>query len=615
MNKLLTILFLFILSVTNGQAPAGYYDSAQGLTGYQLKTALKSIITNGHNAHSYNDLYNAYETTDTDHYYENDGTVLDMYSENPTGPDPYNYQHHQRTCGSYTGEGICYNREHLIPQSIFNSASPMVSDAHFVVPSDGYVNNRRSNNPFGVVNNPTWTSLNGSKLGPNTVYGYTGTVFEPIDEFKGDIARMLFYVATRYEDQISSWNSSDMLDGSSDQVFTDWFLHVLLDWAAQDPVSQREIDRNNAVYAYQGNRNPFIDHPEWVNAIWNPNPDTTAPSVPTGLSVTSVSDTSFEVSWQASTDNVMIAGYEVYLDGNLVATVTDTQYAFSGLTPATTYNVCIKAKDTSGNLSACSTSLSVTTANAVNYILQETFDDCNNMVFDIVNEASDKDWHCIAQYGENNSPAIQMNGYQEDVASKDWLITHNKINFDSYSNEKLSVFLAYAYGTTPLELVYSADYDGNGSPQNFTWTAVPNINIPVPNDSSTPTEVTFTDIDISSISGQVYLAFKYYSNGNPTRWTVDSVRITGDNAGVVNQYVQTHTKIFPNPLYHGEKLFISANNIIINHVQMMNMSGQLIPVHYHKQQHSIVLKKLPSGIYFIKLETNKGTAYKQLIIE
>ncbi len=270
MKKISIFLLLIFISFSYGQIPNGYYDNAQGLSGYQLKTALKNIITNGHNPHSYGDLYNAYETTDTDYYYENDGTVLDMYSENPNGTDPYNYNHHQNTCGQYVHEGDCYNREHLMPQSIFNSGMPMKSDIHFVVPSDGKVNNMRSSYPFGEVNNPDWISQNGSKLGPNTVYGYSGTVFEPIDEFKGDIARMLFYVATRYEDQISGWGSSDMLDGSSNQVFTGWFLQVLLDWAAQDPVSQREIDRNNAAYNYQGNRNPFIDHPEWVNAIWDP---------------------------------------------------------------------------------------------------------------------------------------------------------------------------------------------------------------------------------------------------------------------------------------------------------------------------------------------------------
>jgi len=267
--KLLLVLFL-ISDIVNSQIPAGYYDAANGKTGYELKTALKDIITNGHNDQGYNALYTLYQSSDVDNYYENDQTLLDMYSEVPSGPDSYEYTQTGDKCGSYQGEGGCYNREHIMPQSVFNSASPMKSDGHFVVPADGYVNNRRSNYAFGVVTNPTWTSTNGSKVGPNATAGYTDTVFEPIDEFKGDIARMLFYFATRYEDQVASW-SHPMLNGTSDQVFSDWFLDILLQWNTDDPVSQREIDRNNAVYNFQGNRNPFIDHPEWVNEIWNNN--------------------------------------------------------------------------------------------------------------------------------------------------------------------------------------------------------------------------------------------------------------------------------------------------------------------------------------------------------
>ncbi len=263
----LLLVFGLLIFYTHAQAPSGYYNAAQGKTGFTLKTALKNIITNGHDAHSYGDLYTLYKTSDTDHYYENNNTVLDMYSENPNSTDDYEYTHVGDKCGTYHGEGGCYNREHIMPQSVFHSASPMKSDGHFVVPSDGYVNNRRSNHPFGIVNNPTWTSSNGSKLGDNSTPGYSDTVFEPIDEFKGDIARMLFYFATRYEDQVAGW-SHDMLNGTSNQVYTDWFLKILLQWHQNDPVSQREIDRNNAVYDYQGNRNPFIDHPEWVNSIW-----------------------------------------------------------------------------------------------------------------------------------------------------------------------------------------------------------------------------------------------------------------------------------------------------------------------------------------------------------
>src|SRR5699024_11025819 len=179
-------------------------------------------------------------------------------------------------CGNYGGEGDCYNREHLMPQSWFDENYPMKADIHHIYPTDGYVNGRRGHLPFGEVTNPTYTSANGSKKGPNSYQFpgvYAGTVFEPIDEFNGDIARVYFYMATRYENIIGSWQpvndgSQHTLNGSSDQVFTDWMLNMLLEWNAQDPVSQREINRNNEAYDFQGNRNPFIDHPEYVTEIW-----------------------------------------------------------------------------------------------------------------------------------------------------------------------------------------------------------------------------------------------------------------------------------------------------------------------------------------------------------
>jgi len=273
MKKNFTIAMVLVAIGVFAQAPANYYNSATG-TGYALKTQLYNII-NGHNTQSYNALYRCYDTSDRDYFYENDGTVLDIYSENPSGADPYNFQatitggDH---CGDYRVEGDCYNREHIVPQSVFNEASPMVSDAHHILPTDGKVNGQRSNYPHGRVNNPTWTSLNGSKLGSNLnsgySAGYSGTVFEPIDEFKGDVARCYFYMATRYQNVITNWGAYAMLDDTSDHVFTNWALSTLLTWAAQDPVSDREITRNNAIYTFQGNRNPFIDHPEYVTEIW-----------------------------------------------------------------------------------------------------------------------------------------------------------------------------------------------------------------------------------------------------------------------------------------------------------------------------------------------------------
>ncbi|GEP52647.1 ribonuclease [Flavobacterium noncentrifugens] len=271
MKKTYTFAFLMLTIVGMAQAPAGYYSSATS-TGYTLKTQLYNIIKN-HTDQGYNGLYTTYQTSDRDFYYENDGTVLDMYSENPTGTDPYNFTPGNNQCGNYTSEGDCYNREHIIPQSIFNEEAPMKSDAHFITPTDGKVNGERSNYPHGNVGTASITSQNGSKLGQasNTGYasGYTGIVFEPIDEFKGDIARMYFYFATRYENVITTWGVSyAMFNGTSNQVFTNTFKNILLMWNQMDPVSSREIARNNAIYARQGNRNPYIDNNSYVSAIW-----------------------------------------------------------------------------------------------------------------------------------------------------------------------------------------------------------------------------------------------------------------------------------------------------------------------------------------------------------
>jgi endonuclease I len=273
MKKKLSILFLLLVSIGFAQPPAGYYNSATG-TGYTLKTQLHTIISNGYIDQTYAGLYNTYLTSDIDKYYENDGTILDMYSENPFGVDPYNFSPNStQRCGSYTNEGDCYNREHIIPQSFFNSESPMVSDAHFITPTDGVVNGLRSDNPHGKVGTANKTTANGSKLGSaaNTGYsaGFTGTVFEPIDEFKGDIARMYLYFATRYEDVLTTWGKSYApFNGTTTQVFTDAYKNILLTWNAEDPVSPREIARNNAIYARQKNRNPFIDNNTYVTKIW-----------------------------------------------------------------------------------------------------------------------------------------------------------------------------------------------------------------------------------------------------------------------------------------------------------------------------------------------------------
>ncbi|MEI6435018.1 MAG: endonuclease, partial [Bacteroidota bacterium] len=262
----LACALLCIVTVTklSAQIPAGYYDQAGGKTGVALQAALHSIIK-GHTVISYSGLWTAYYTTDD----KPNGKVWDMYSDipngTPNGNPPYSFTFGSDQCGNYSAEGDCYNREHSWPKSWFNDTPPMNSDIFHIYPTDGKVNGMRDNYPYGTVSSPTWTSLNGSKLGTCNWPGYTGTVFEPIDDYKGDFARTYFYMSTRYYTEDAGWAGSPSTQGSQ---LKPWALQLMLHWCNIDPVSQKETDRNNTVYGMQHNRNPFIDHPEYAAIIW-----------------------------------------------------------------------------------------------------------------------------------------------------------------------------------------------------------------------------------------------------------------------------------------------------------------------------------------------------------
>ena len=243
------------------QIPNGYYNAASGKSGQELKTALFKII-GPHTDVGYGGLFTVYQKSDL----RPDGKIWDMYS----GTTNYSIDDHN---GSYSKEGDMYNREHSVPQSWFQKASPMKSDAFHVVPTDGYVNNRRENFPFGNVSAPTYTSNGGfSKVGRCANPGYSGTAFEPNDEYKGDFARIYFYMATCYENRIGSWGG--VFGKGTYPGMAQWELDVLLKWAKEDPVSKKEIDRNNAVYKFQHNRNPYVDFPGLEQYVWGEKKDT-----------------------------------------------------------------------------------------------------------------------------------------------------------------------------------------------------------------------------------------------------------------------------------------------------------------------------------------------------
>lgn len=275
--KHFAIIPCLVLSLSHGysQGPANYYDSAVGKSCAALKSALKYIITQSHTPISDNNLLTQYALTDIKPREVGTGStsvIWDIYADNPNGSDPYNYDPSSQNCGNYNSEGDCYNKEHTVPKSWSDDDEVAEGDYHHVVPSDGWVNSKRSNFPFGVIfGNADYISLNGSKLGSSGIAGITGKVFEPIDEYKGDMARCFFYFITRYQDQVKTkWaDNSQVFAADSFPTVNINYLPLMLAWHMADPVSDKELIRNEGGFTYQGNRNPFIDHPEYVDAIWN----------------------------------------------------------------------------------------------------------------------------------------------------------------------------------------------------------------------------------------------------------------------------------------------------------------------------------------------------------
>lgn len=263
-------LALAIGQVTMAEVPADYYNQLENKSGVQLTEAIHSSISN-HTDVGYSGLWAVYSTTDVYPADSTDkaGQIWDIYSS-------CDYIYAANQCGNVGAVCHCYNREHSIPQSWFGESSPMKADIYHVYPTDGAVNGQRGNYPYGECrdgSNKGGHAL--GRLGKSTLVGYesVGTVFEPVDEYKGDLARTYFYMATCYYDKQFTKDNQ----GMGAKVFTwtnnhagltPYAVALFMKWSREDPVSQKEIDRNEAIYQYQHNRNPFIDIPGLEEYLW-----------------------------------------------------------------------------------------------------------------------------------------------------------------------------------------------------------------------------------------------------------------------------------------------------------------------------------------------------------
>ena len=615
----LGLLFIFTLffSFSFSQIPSGYYNTATS-TGYTLKTQLSNIIDD-HNDQGYNAIDGFMSSYDLDNYYETgSNTILDVYSENPSSSDPYNFTPGVDECGNYSNEGDCYNKEHVIPQSVFSSNTPMQSDAHQLLPTDGRVNGFRGNFPFGRVNDNNLVSQsgisnptqNGSKLGANLnsgySSGYSGTVFEPINEFKGDIARIYFYFITRYENQVGNWSSFAMFDGSSDQVLQTTFLSILIEWHLSDPVSQKEIDRNNNIYYnHQNNRNPFVDHPEYVSMIWNPVTDTEAPTAATNLIASNPTMSSIDLSWTAGTDNIAVNTYDIYVDDTNTLSTSNTSITVTGLAANTEFCFTVFAKDASQNTAPSSNESCETTEQGAS---------STNEIF-------------ISEYveGSSNNKALEIANFTGNLINLSGYTIARDVNGNGTYGAALQLTGMLATGNVHVisrgnasaETVALADQISSGDAMSFNG------------DDPVGLFKNGVLIDIfGNFGGTNNFANATYRRKqtviNPTtvfdlagEWvtsTTNDITDLGSHSAPLgsNDLQENSFSFFPNPARLNKLFFKSTRPLSI---EVYSLTGKLILNTTIDSSKSLDISSLNTGLFIIKMRSDSGTKIKKLIRE
>ena len=273
-STLLCFLFAQTIASDDDGADTYYANIDASATDDVLKGQLFSLI-NPHTVISYDDAWAAFAEIDLalpayPCSSTNASEISDIYSNFCW--ETYHLPDASETggeCGNYKAEGDCYNREHCWPKSWFGGfhyGMNAQSDLFELWPSDGYVNSKRGDLPFGYIDpsSVTFTSSNGCRIGKCASADATGNCFEIADYLKGDLARSYFYLSTAYWNQ---WACCDTVGTNGSDMKT-WIEDDMRSWHKFDPVDSDEQERNNMIYNdFQHNRNPFIDHPEWVDQI------------------------------------------------------------------------------------------------------------------------------------------------------------------------------------------------------------------------------------------------------------------------------------------------------------------------------------------------------------
>ena len=417
-------------------AQESYYDDVNlNLTGISLKEALATkIITTHTNNLSYTPgIWNAVMVTDMNPI--DNSEVLLIYGFED-GSDSNSTNDRERNINDNCTSNSCvglWNREHVYPTSLATpdldqdgTNGPPYADAHNLRPCDSQRNSSRGNKKF---------------IAGSGNSGATGTGWYPGDEWKGDVARIIMYMYLRYDERTLPSN----VGFGSNSDTPDDMIDLFLQWNADDPVSTIEKQRNpyhenTSNSDAQGNRNPFIDNPRLATRIWGgpeaediwgiySNTDTEAPSVPSGLTVTNTTTYSIDLSWTASTDNIGVSSYDVYVDGNLEASTSNINYTITGLSSNITYDLTVSARDIADNVSPQSAPLTVVT--------QEDTEAPSVPMNIVISDETDVSFKITWDPSTDNTEVIHYNIYIDNIF-------YDMINISSYTVYDLTASTTYS---------------------------------------------------------------------------------------------------------------------------------------------------------------------------
>ena len=501
---------------------AAYYRTVNG-NGEDLLNSITSRIRNGYTAKTYDDLWTGYSNV----YKMSNGKMYDIYSDNTNFAV-------SKKCGSYSNIGDCYNREHTIPKSWWGGAQKgQGADIIIVVPSDGKINGMRSNMPYGETTTGKTYSANGdpsgNRVGNSTSTQYvTGEVFEPFDDRKGDIARIYFYAATMYKNtgedagKVTNWTSGDGSKVFSEDGkfgFKQSYLDMLLKWHNEDPVSENEIAWNSKFEDFQGNRNPYIDHPSWVDLIWG------------GTYASTNKNAENTKNGTASVSSGSLGGYIDEGGGNITLDVTpnnatlnvnDELNVSASLSGATGTIIWYQYSDDGGyvNMSATTgNSITVTGVSAGTVELHACFGDVDTFAtINVVGTGEETEQTLTITYqncgstGYVANQSTKINGIDFAYSNVSNTYKPSKLQFNKYTG--------VIYNVTPLTYIKSVKITSNDATYNFNGT----IGFSETTAGAETNVATVNGTQTFDVSGKGYRFFSIFAG--PAVGYIDSIEVT-----------------------------------------------------------------------------------------